>query len=52
MLSVSFLRQIIQLLHRVQILREARRLEFRIGQAEIAAGEFRVQPHRAGHTPN
>jgi hypothetical protein len=37
------LRQIIQLPNRVQILREARRLEFRIGLAEIVAGELRVR---------
>jgi hypothetical protein len=33
--SISFLRQIIQLPNRIQILREARWLEFRIGLAEI-----------------
>jgi len=43
MFSVSFLRQIIQLLNRVQILREARGLEFRIGLAEIVAGELRIR---------
>jgi hypothetical protein len=49
--SVSFLRQIIQLLNGVQILREARRPEFRIGLAEIVAGELRIRLHCAGQEP-
>jgi len=49
--SVSFLRQIIQLMNRIQVLREARRLEFRIGPAEIVAGEFCVRLHRPGQEP-
>jgi len=42
---IALMRELIELLDGFEILREARRLEFRVVQAEIVALELAVGPH-------
>src|SRR5262249_47397962 len=51
MLAEALLRELIEPCHGGEILRESRRLKFRIGAAKIIALEFAVRLHPPGQEP-